>query len=127
MSYEIQGKVHKIYDRQQRGEKGFTTRDIALEVVDGKFTEYPALQMVQDKCDIIENQGIKEGDFVKIHFDVRGREWKGRHFTNLNVWKIERLQAAPDAAGAFATPTAHPEAKPDAQAQLETETADLPF
>ena len=26
---------------------------------------------------------------MKVHFDLRGREWQGKYFTNLNAWKVE--------------------------------------
>ena len=33
-----------------------------------------------------------EGQDMKVHFDLRGREWNGKYFTNLNAWKLESNQ-----------------------------------
>jgi hypothetical protein len=35
---------------------------------------------------------------VKVHFDLRGREWQGKYFTNLNAWRIEKASTAPSLA-----------------------------
>jgi hypothetical protein len=32
----------------------------------------------------------KEGERIKVSFDLRGREWNGKYLTNLNAWRIER-------------------------------------
>jgi len=101
MSYEIEGKVHRIGEREQKGSKGFTVRELVLETTSGTFTEYPAFQLTQDRCDLLDAYTL--GEQVKVHFDVRGREWNGRYFTNLNCWKIERAQAEP-APNPFQTP-----------------------
>ena len=37
----------------------------------------------------------KIGSDVKAIINVQAREWDGKWFTNLNVWKIEVLEAAP--------------------------------
>jgi len=88
MSYTIQGKVHKITEREQKSAK-LTVRDIVIESVDGAYTNYTPLQLINDRCDIIEKQHIAVGDEIIAHFDVRGREWNGKYFVNLNCWKIE--------------------------------------
>lgn len=32
---------------------------------------------------------FSEGQELTVHFDLRGREWNDRFFTNLNAWRIE--------------------------------------
>jgi hypothetical protein len=32
----------------------------------------------------------KVGDDVKVLFNVKTTEWKGRHFTSLQSWRIEK-------------------------------------
>ena len=31
---------------------------------------------------------------IKVYFDLRGREWNEKFFTNLNAWKIETADGA---------------------------------
>ena len=28
---------------------------------------------------------------INVHFDLRGREWNEKYFTNLNAWKVDRV------------------------------------
>ena len=41
---------------------------------------------------------LKEGDEVKVSFDIRGREWKENYYVNLNAWKIEAVSKGSAAA-----------------------------
>ena len=43
-------------------------------------------QLVQDKCALIDD--YSEGDEINVEFDLRGREWNDKYFTNLNAWRI---------------------------------------
>ena len=125
--FSITGIVHKLSASEQKGAKGFTVRELVLEISSGNFTEYVAFQLTQAKCDLPESLGIKEGDTVTVHFDLRGREWQGRFFTNLNAWKLEKL-AAGAALGALtpATPEPAPATTTAAAAPAEADE-DLPF
>ncbi|MEM9931531.1 MAG: DUF3127 domain-containing protein, partial [Bacteroidota bacterium] len=49
--------------------------------------QYVKFQLTQDKCALLDT--YEEGQEVKVHFDLRGREWNGKYFTNLNAWRIE--------------------------------------
>lgn len=44
-------------------------------------------QLPQDKCELLD--GFNEGDDLNIHFDLRGREWNDKFFTNLSAWRID--------------------------------------
>ena len=48
--------------------------------------------MTQDRCSLIDN--YNEGDVIKVTFDLRGREWNEKYFTNLNAWRIDKPAAA---------------------------------
>jgi len=45
-------------------------------------------QLAQDKCSLVDD--YNEGDTVEVDFDLRGREWNGKYFTNLQAWRISR-------------------------------------
>jgi single-strand DNA-binding protein len=34
--------------------------------------------------------GLVEGDEITVKFDVRGREYNGNYYVDLNAWRIER-------------------------------------
>lgn len=85
MALDITGKLHKVFDTEQKTES-FKAREFVIET-QGEYPQFVKFQLTQDRCDLIEN--YKEGDGLKVHFDLRGREWQGKYFTNLNAWKIE--------------------------------------
>ena len=85
MSYEVEGKLHKKFDVEKKSGT-FQTREFVI-VVESQYPQFVKFQLVQDRCDIIDN--IPEGAEVKVYFDLRGREWQGKYFTNLQAWRVE--------------------------------------
>ncbi len=86
MSFEVVGKLYRVFDTEKKTET-FQARDFVIEIEDGNYPQHIKFQLVQDRCNLIDN--FTEGDAVKVHFDLRGREWKDKFFTNLNAWRIE--------------------------------------
>ena len=99
MSFEIVGKLHKKFDTENKT-ASFQAREFVIEV-DGTYPQFVKFQLVQDRCSLVDN--YNEGDSLRVHFDLRGREWQGKYFTNLNAWRIE---AGAEGAGAAAPPKA---------------------
>ena len=48
--------------------------------------------------------GCEIGDHVRVAYELRGREWQGRHFLNLSATNLQRLAAAPTAQTASEPP-----------------------
>lgn len=91
MSYEAVGKLLKKYDTEQKSQS-FQAREFVLEVADGNYPQFIKFQLTQDRCALLDP--FEEGAQVKVHFDLRGREWNGKYFTNLNAWRLENASAA---------------------------------
>lgn len=85
MAYQATGRLHKVFDTEQKS-ASFAARDFVVEVADGKFPQMIKFQLVQDKCTLIDD--YSEGDEISVEFDLRGREWNDKYFTNLNAWRI---------------------------------------
>jgi len=64
---------------------------------------------------------------MKVHFDLRGREWNGKYFTNLNAWRLEKGEMA--AAATAPPPAEGDESFPSATDEPTTGgfDDDLPF
>ena len=58
-----------------------------IEVPDGKYPQMVKFEVVRDKIDLLNSMSI--GDELKVTFDIRGNEYNGRYYVNLNAWKIE--------------------------------------
>lgn len=116
MSFEVEGKLHKKFEVENKT-SSFQAREFVIEVPDGNYPQFVKFQLVQDRCALID--GMNEGETIKVHFDLRGREWQGKYFTNLNAWKVEKATettsapAAPAAVGSFPTAADEPAADDD--------------
>ena len=87
MGYKAEGKVVKIFDAEQKS-ASFQAREFVIEVADGQYPQMVKFQLVQDKCALVDDYA--EGDNIEVEFDLRGREWNGKYFTNLQAWRINR-------------------------------------
>ncbi|MBK6622221.1 MAG: DUF3127 domain-containing protein [Saprospirales bacterium] len=110
MSFEVEGKLIKKYDTENKT-GSFQAREFVIEVSSGNYPQFVKFQLVQDRCTLVDV--YQEGEMIKVHFDLRGREWNGKYFTNLNAWRIDRpsataqtKEAQPQSRGAGDFPTA---------------------
>lgn len=99
MSLEVTGKLLAKYDTVQVSEK-FKKREFVLELAEeingNVYTNYAKMQLVQNKCDIIDRFNI--GDNVKVSFNIKGTKYekdgKVNYFSNLDAWRVESANAA---------------------------------
>lgn len=130
MAYQVEGKLVKKYDTESKT-ASFSAREFVLEVPDGNYPQFVKLQLVQDRCSLIDP--FNEGDMMRVDFDLRGREWQGKYFTSLNAWKVGKADgtaaAAPNAAApAQSAPTQAPASPmPTAENEPAVSADDLPF
>ena len=87
MGYKAEGKIEKIFDTEQKTDT-FSAREFVIEVSDGQYPQMVKFQLVQDKCELMDDYA--EGDQVEVDFDLRGRQWNDKYFTNLQAWKVSR-------------------------------------
>jgi single-strand DNA-binding protein len=96
MGFEVTGKLYRKLEEQQVSDK-FRKREFVLEIQDGQYPQHIKFQLVQDRVALIDQ--YKEGDTVKVFFDLTGREFdKGGeklYFTNLSCWKMESGGGSP--------------------------------
>ncbi|HCQ79001.1 MAG TPA: hypothetical protein DIV46_03430 [Verrucomicrobiales bacterium] len=85
-SFELSG-ILKVLEETQTFASGFSKREFVIEVPDGKYPQMVKFETVRDKIDLLNSMSI--GDELKVTFDIRGNEYKGRYYVNLNAWKIE--------------------------------------
>jgi hypothetical protein len=96
MAFEITGKVIDIAPVNQVSDK-FRKREFVIEKKEtggaAVFIDYIKFQLVQDKCDLINESFLNEE--IRIWFNLKGNKWerdgKVNYFTNLDAWKIEKV------------------------------------
>ena len=124
MSFEITGTLVRKYETETKGES-FRIRDFVIKTENGQYDNFVKFQTTQDRTDIIES--YVEGEEIKVHFDLRGRQWQDKYFTNLNAWRVERVgSAAAPATAATSSRRRQPVGDPD-KLVAEAEDDDLPF
>ena len=114
MAFQVEGKLHKIFDVEQKSER-FQAREFVIETEE-QYPQFIKFQLVQDKCELIDAHN--EGEKINVHFDLRGREWNDKFFTNLNAWRVEAADGS--AGGASPAPAA---SKPSTPAPASTAAA----
>ena len=108
MALELEGTLrHKLASQQGTSARGaWAKQEFILEYPDGNFTAQACFTAFgQDKVAELDKYQI--GDRIRISFNIRSREYNGRWYNDLQIWRI-----AP--AG---QPTAAPAATPAPQVQ----------
>ncbi len=98
MSFEISGKIIEKYNTIQVNDR-FKKREFVIEKTESnggmEFTDHIKFQLTQDRCNLVDN--VEVNDEVKVSFNIRGNKWerdgKVNYFTNLDAWRIEKVQA----------------------------------
>ncbi len=85
MAYDLTGKI-KIIQEAKIFDSGFTKREMVVIVEDGRYPQEINIEFVQDKVSLLDP--LQAGQEVTVTFDIRGREYNGRYFNNLQGWKI---------------------------------------
>ncbi len=130
MSFEIEGKLHKVFDTESKTET-FQAREFVIEVGDGNYPQFIKFQLTQDRCALVD--AYQTGQMIKVFFDLRGREWNEKYFTNLNAWRVTEAGTAPAApqqeanAGNNAAPSFDSFPKANDELQIDAADDDLPF
>ena len=84
--FEISGKI-KLIEETQSFSSGFTKREFVVTTGDSKYPQDIKFEIVKDKCSLLDS--YSPGQDVQVNFDIRGNEYNGRYYVNLNCWKIQ--------------------------------------
>tara|TARA_R110000822_G_scaffold300772_1_gene424274 strand:- start:57 stop:407 length:351 start_codon:yes stop_codon:yes gene_type:complete len=110
---EITGKLAFIGETVTF-DSGFSKRELAIETVDGEYSQYITLETVKAKTATLDK--FEVGQTVTVGFNLRGRfsDKHQRGFNSLTAWRID-----PVAAEGFA--------EAPAEGTLDEESEALPF
>ena len=131
-SLELTGKLLHKYDTQHVNDK-FKKREFVVELTEeingNSYTNYAKLQLVQQKCDILDRYA--EGEDIVVQFNIKGNRWekdgKVNFITNLDAWQIRSSGSNTpnrnvDVMNASVPPAQQPAVNPEPQ-----NVDDLPF
>jgi len=122
MSLEITGRLIVKMPTQQIKES-FKKREFVVETTE-QYPQKIKLELTQDKCDVLDS--YKEGDILKVSFNLRGSLWQEKYYVNLQAWRIQLDNTSNNMASGNNTemPTSAPQNNSFAAASTED---DLPF
>ncbi len=130
-SLEVEGKLVQLLEKRSgvsANGTNWTSQDFVIEIP-GQYVSNAVFNVYGDRVQLDQFQ---IGEYVKVSFDIRGREYQGKWYNTLNCWKLERPTAG-TAAPQAAQPAAHPAAQPAPTApsgpaeQPQQGSDDLPF
>jgi len=103
MNLEIEGKLIIILPEQTgEGKNGkWVKQDFVLEIED-KFPKKVCFSSWGDKAD--ELKKLKIGEKLKVSFNAESREFNQKWYTDLRIWKIEKLSGGSTTSGTNSPP-----------------------
>jgi len=95
MDYEITGRIAEVYPVIRVNER-FRKREFVIEHKETgggqPLVDYIKFQLIQDKCEIIDESWLREE--VIVRFNIRGNRWEKNgvvnYITNLNALSVSR-------------------------------------
>ena len=111
MNLTLEGKLKKVMDTQEISAT-FKKREFVLET--DLHTDYPqSVKFELTNTQVDEIDKYKAGDMLKVHFNVRGREWMSpknelRYFVSLNAWRLEKVGESQEVSNEAANPPPTP-------------------
>ncbi len=111
MELQLEGTIKLVNDLQSF-DSGFSKREFVITTAE-QYPQDVKLEFVKDKCSLLDS--YPQGTKAKVSFNVRGNEYNGKYYVNLQAWKIEKVDNTPP------TPT------PAANLASNNTEDDLPF
>ena len=108
MALEIEGTLRqKLAAQSGTSARGaWSKQEFILEYPDGNFTAQVCFTAFGTEK-VAELDKYNPGDKIKVSFNLRSREFNGRWYTDLQIWRIAPA-AAPAPQGAYAPAPAQP-------------------
>lgn len=81
----IKGAVKLINEVKMISDR-FSVREFVITTLDPKYPQDILFQAVNDKMDMVTP--LRNAQVVEVSFNLRGREFNGRYYNTLDVWKV---------------------------------------
>jgi hypothetical protein len=124
---EITGKLVEILPEQsgtsQRGE--WKKQEFIIETLD----QYPKKVCIVNWGDKVDLSSLNNGEEITVHVNVESREFKGRWYTDIKAWKIDKKSNEVPGSPPPPSPEDEPVPPDDAWSNdgNESPSDDLPF
>jgi len=133
MALDVEGKFFKTLEpvSGEKNGKKWSKQFFVIELP-GQYTSYGQFTIWNDRVNL---SNFKEGDNVKVFFDINSREFNGRVYTDLVAYRVDKVDANGNATTSNNTNTTQQQTNttppPPTNPQVEEPKAegadDLPF
>ncbi|UTW65014.1 DUF3127 domain-containing protein [bacterium SCSIO 12643] len=101
MDLQLQGRI-KVINDTQTFDSGFSKREFVITTQE-QYPQDVKFEFFKDKTTVLDTYNVN--DDVTVHFNIRGNEYNGRYYVNLQAWKMEKAgTAAPASPEPLPTP-----------------------
>jgi len=87
---DINGKIIVIGETETIGAKDFKKRLLVVQS-DEQFPQSLPIEFTQDKTNLLDK--FQVNDLVKVSINLRGSEWKGKYYANIQGWRIDKVDS----------------------------------
>lgn len=87
MSLQIKGVIEWIGTEIDNGK--IKKKEFVVKT-DETYPQMVKCELINDKINLLDS--FSKGHSVEVSFNFRGREWQGKYFTNIQVWKITKAE-----------------------------------
>ena len=84
LSGKLIGRLPEVTGKSSKGD--WKKRDIIIETED-KYPKQVCISLWNDLISTVEN--CKQGEKIKVFFNLESREYNSRWFTEVKAWKVE--------------------------------------
>lgn len=82
----VNGEVETILPTETFA-SGFSKRVLVVNT-GGDYAQLIPIEFVKDKIQILD--GLKAGQKVSVYVNLRGNEYNGKYYANIQGWKLEK-------------------------------------
>ncbi len=94
MELKLNGRI-KVINETQSWDSGFSKREFVITTQE-QYPQDVKFEAVKEKAATLDTFAV--GDNVDVAFNVRGNEYNGKYYVNLQAWKINKVDASAPAA-----------------------------
>lgn len=122
---DLNGTVVAILPEQRfNGKNGEVVKNFFILETKEQYPQKIKFEVFGD--DKWKQMRVVTGQDVSVQFDIKGAEWQGKYFVNLQAWKVTPIGNGQQQASASASPSPAPQQQVQ-QYNAHTNDESLPF
>lgn len=117
---ELQGKIVSVLPEQRfNGKNGEVVKNFFILETKEQYPQKIKFEVFgEDKW---KAMGVAVGQDVSVQFDIKGAEWQGKYFVNLQAWKVTAI------GGGAQQQNNQPSPQQNQESQQNEDDSNLPF